>query len=468
LAAGYCPAIDAAIGSYKDTLSAFVADLGQQWDIVLGRTWLDKHNPDIDWQNDIVSFSDGVTRHTLRGKHEAATRHSPIGLTALQLKRCVRKGAQMYLVVLRDADAAGSTAPDVQTAEAVDVTDVLDQFQDVLGGIPETQPMPPSRAVDHAIALEPGSAPPNRGVIRLSQPELEELRRQLQELIDKGYIRPSVSPYGAPVLFARKKDGTLRLCIDYRALNKISVKNKYPLPRIDDLLDQLSGATVFSKIDLQSGYHQVRVAEADIPKTAFRTRYGHYEWTVMPFGLTNAPATFQSLMNAVLRPYLDTFVLVYLDDVLIYSKTQEEHKRHLALVLQALREHKLYAKLSKCEFGKRQLNFLGHVIGDNGISMDPSKVEAITSWPKPRTVTELQSFLGLGRYSPRAPWRALLPQCWRALAGPLLLPVHAPLGLAGATPWACHACLCRGSPLGDGGARRGPAPALPCSTTPCE
>ncbi|KAK6158149.1 hypothetical protein DH2020_005463 [Rehmannia glutinosa] len=177
--------------------------------------------------------------------------------------------------------------------------------------------------------------------------ELQELKKQLQELLDKGYIRPSVSPWGAPVLFVKKKDGTLRLCIDYRQLNRVTVKNKYPLPRIDDLFDQLQGARVFSKIDLMSGYHQLKIAENDIPKTAFRTRYGHYEFLVMPFGLTNAPAVFMALMNNVFRPYLDKFVIVFIDDILIYSKSSEEHEQHLMIVLQTLREKQLYDSCQK-------------------------------------------------------------------------------------------------------------------------
>ncbi|KAL4020645.1 hypothetical protein IC575_019426 [Cucumis melo] len=180
--------------------------------------------------------------------------------------------------------------------------------------------------------------------------ELKELKVQLQELLDKGFIRPSVSPWGAPVLFVKKKDGSMRLCIDYRELNKVTVKNRYPLPRIDDLFDQLQGATVFSKIDLRSGYHQLRIKDEDVPKTAFRSRYGHYEFIVMSFGLTNAPAVFMDLMNRVFREFLDTFVIVFIDDILIYSKTEAEHEEHLRMVLQTLRDNKLYAKFSKCEF----------------------------------------------------------------------------------------------------------------------
>ena len=173
----------------------------------------------------------------------------------------------------------------------------------------------------------------------MASTELKELKAQLQELVDGGFIRPSTSPWEAPVLFVKKKDGTWRLCIDYRQLNKVTIRNKYPLPLIDDLFDQLQGAKVFSKIDLRSGYHQLRIRESDIPKTAFRTRYGHYEFLVMSFGLTNAPAVFMDLMNRVFLPYLDRFVIVFIDDILVYSRSKLEHERHLGLVLQTLRQH---------------------------------------------------------------------------------------------------------------------------------
>ncbi|KAA0047375.1 hypothetical protein IC582_013588 [Cucumis melo] len=180
--------------------------------------------------------------------------------------------------------------------------------------------------------------------------ELKELKVQLQELLNKGFIRPSMSPWGAQVLFMKKKDGSMRLCIDYRESNKVTVKNRYPLPKIDDLFDQLQGATVFSKIDLRSGYHQLRIRDSDIPKIAFRSRYGHYEFIVMSFGLTNAPAVFMDLMNRVFKDFLDTFVIVFIDDILIYSKTEAEHEEHLHQVLKTLRANNLYAKFSKCEF----------------------------------------------------------------------------------------------------------------------
>ncbi|KAJ9516381.1 hypothetical protein QJQ45_011054 [Haematococcus lacustris] len=215
---------------------------------------------------------------------------------------------------------------------------------------------------------------------------------------EKGFIRPSTSPYASDVLFVRKKDGTFRMCIDYRPLNRITIKNKYPLPRFDNLLDRLHGATIFSKIDLRQGYHQIRIAPEDIPKTAFRTRYGHFEFTVMPFGLCNAPATFQRLMNDIFRQELDDCVILYLDDILIFLRTQEEHAQHLRRVLSLLQQHKLYAKLSKCEFGLSQTEFLGHIITSTGIACDPRKVAAVESWPTPQIVHDVRSFLGLANF----------------------------------------------------------------------
>ncbi|GKA90738.1 putative reverse transcriptase domain-containing protein [Tanacetum coccineum] len=188
------------------------------------------------------------------------------------------------------------------------------------------------------------------------------------------------------------------MCIDYRELNKLTVKNRYPLPRIDDLFDQLQGSSVYSKIDLRSGYHQLRVRDEDIPKTAFRTRYGHYEFQVMPFGLTNAPAVFMDLMNRVCRPYLDKFVIVFIDDILIYSKTKEEHDAHLRLILELLKKEELYAKFSKCDFWLSKVQFLGHVIDSEGIHVDPAKIESIKDWESPKTPTEIRQFLGLAGY----------------------------------------------------------------------
>ncbi len=274
---------------------------------------------------------------------------------------------------------------------------IKDEFSDVfLDGLPPG--MPPERKVVHSIPLQPDSAPQFRGIFRLSQVELQELRKQLDRLLRDGKISPSTSPYGAPILFVKKKDGSLRMCVDYRALNSQTVKNRYALPRIDELLDQLFGATRFSKIDLTSGYWQIAIAAADRHKTAFRTRYGHYEFNVMPFGLTNAPATFQSLMNDIFRDMLDVCVIVYLDDILVFSKNDEDHEKHVRQVLQRLRENKLYARPSKCIFFTDTIEYLGHVVGPDGIKPNPDLVKAIVTFPEPRTLKELQSFLGLANY----------------------------------------------------------------------
>ncbi|KAL0540162.1 hypothetical protein IC582_024392 [Cucumis melo] len=272
------------------------------------------------------------------------------------------------------------------------VKEFLDVFPDDLSGLP------PNREIEFTIELLPGIAPISQAPYRMAPSELKELKMQLQELVDKGYIRPSVSPWGAPVLFVKKKDGTLRLCIDYRQLNKVTIRNKYPLPCIDDLFDQLRGAGLFSKIDLRSGYHQLKVRESDIAKTAFRTRYGHYKFRVMPFGLTNAPAVFMDLMNRIFHRYLDQFVIVFIDDILVYSVDRESHEEHLRIVLQTLREKQLYAKFSKCEFWLKQVVFLGHVVSAKGVSVDPQKVEAIVNWERPINATEVRSFLGLAGY----------------------------------------------------------------------
>nr|GFC07392.1 putative reverse transcriptase domain-containing protein [Tanacetum cinerariifolium] len=268
----------------------------------------------------------------------------------------------------------------------------LKYFQKDLPGLP------PTRQVVFQIDLIPGAAPVAWAPYRLAPSEMKELSEQLKELSDKGFIRPSSSPWGAPVLFVKKKDGSFWMCIDYRELNKLTVKNHYPLLRIDDLFDKLQGSSVYSKIDLRSGYRQLRVREEDVLKTAFRTRYGHYEFQVMPFGLTNAPAVFIDLMNRVCKPYLDKFVIVFIDDILIYSKNKKEHEEHLRTILKLLKKEELYAKFSKCEFWIPKVQFLDHVINSEGIHVDPTKIEFIKDWVSPKSPTEIRQFLGLAGY----------------------------------------------------------------------
>ncbi|GJV54374.1 putative nucleotidyltransferase, ribonuclease H [Tanacetum coccineum] len=308
-------------------------------------------------------------------------------ISAMKARTLISHGCQGFLASVMDTSLE---SPNIENLSVV--REFADVFPDELPGLP------PAREIEFGIELIPGAEPISKAPYRMAPVELKELKEQLQEMLENGFIRPSVSPWGAPVLFVKKKDGSMRLCIDYRELNRITIRNRYPLPRIDDLFDQLQGAKYFSKIDLRSGYHQLRVREQDISKTAFRTRYGHYEFLVMPFGLTNAPAVFMDLMNRIFHEYLDKFVIVFIDDILVYSKSEEEHERHLRIVLEILRQKKLYAKFSKCEFWLQQVAFLGHIVSADGIIMDPSKVEAITKWPRPTTVTEVRSFLGLAGY----------------------------------------------------------------------
>ncbi|GKA57435.1 putative reverse transcriptase domain-containing protein [Tanacetum coccineum] len=258
--------------------------------------------------------------------------------------------------------------------------------------------LPPVRQVEFQIDLIPGATPVAQASYRLAPSEMQELSDQLQELADRGFIRPSTSPWGAPILFVKKKDESFRMCIDYRELNKLIVKNRYPLPRIDDLFDQLQGSSVYTKIDLRSGYHQLRVKDEDIPKTAFRMRYRHYEFQVMPFGLTNTPAVFMDLTNYVCKPYLDKFVIVFIDDILIYSRNKEEHADHLRIILELLKKEKLYAKFSKCDFWISIVQFLRHMINSQGIHVDPAKIEVVKNWASPTTPTEVRQFLGLAGY----------------------------------------------------------------------
>ncbi|GBG92639.1 hypothetical protein CBR_g56604 [Chara braunii] len=278
------------------------------------------------------------------------------------------------------------------------IRDLIREYRDVFPPYFSYSGIPPMRGVEHSIQLVPDYRVHHQAPYRLSIPEATKLKRQLKELLRLGFIKPSNSPWGAPVLFARKADGTLRLCIDYRGLNRYTVKNSYPMPRADELFDRLAGNRFFTKIDLRSGYHQIRVAAEDQPKTAFRSRLGHYEFTVMPFGLTNAPATFQTVMKDIFRDILEEYVLVYLDDILVYSRTLEDHIRHLRDVLQCLRKHGFYTKLSKCRFAQRKVDFLGHHESDQGLHMDDAKITAIEEWPDPTSAQQLCSFQGLTSY----------------------------------------------------------------------
>jgi hypothetical protein len=262
----------------------------------------------------------------------------------------------------------------------------------------------PDHPIEHAIVVDPTKPIPQRRPYKTSTTEDTLIETTLKYLLDHGLIRESDSPYASPVLVVPKKDGTFRFCIDYRILNRISRIDKFPIPRIDDLCDKLRGASVFSKMDLRSGYWQVRIKEEDVEKTAFRTKTGHYEWLVMPFGLTNAPATFQRLVTKILKEFFNDCACVYLDDIIIYSKTPEEHQDHLRRVFQKLNENQLFAKLSKCIFYQSEVEFLGHIINKDGVHTDPKKVQAMVDWPTPETLKELRGFLGLCNFYRKFIW----------------------------------------------------------------
>ncbi|GKD53695.1 transposon ty3-G gag-pol polyprotein [Tanacetum coccineum] len=353
--------------------------------IVLGVQWLKTLGPvEMDYEQLTIGFHLAGSSHKLQGlkgsELAALKTHELMGI----------QGTTLFLQITpvpTEDPPKRSPCPVIQR--------VLSQFSTVFQN-PTT--LPPKRFQDHGIPLLPGARPVSTRPYRQPYLQKAEIEKQVRELLQQGLIRPSHSPFSSPVLLVKKSDGTWRFCIDYRSLNDVTVKDKYPIPMIDELLDELHGSRFYSKLDLRSGYHQIRVRDEDIHKTAFKTHEGHYEFVVMPFGLTNAPATFQCLMNDLFRPYLRKFILVFFDDILIYSKTFEEHVDHLQVVLGILEANQLFAKASKCCFAVTQVNYLGHVISSDGVQVEPDKIQAVSAWPTPTNAKGVRGFLGLAGY----------------------------------------------------------------------
>lgn len=360
------------------------------YDIILGIDWMYCYSPvTLDLPPRLLTVH-------VQGKQVTLTDHTQPPphciLESHEMQKLMQKPVLGYVIHIHEMETP-STSVTIPIPE--EIAPLLEKFKILFE---ESNTLPPARDCDHAINLMPGSQPPNLRPYRVPHKQKEAMEEIIKKLLQNKEIRESLSPFSSPAVMVRKRDGSWRLCIDYRLLNSITIKNKFPMPVIEDLLDELHGAKIFSKLDLRSGYHQIRMQSADIPKTAFKTHMGHYEYTVMPFGLTNAPATFQNLMNTIFKDHLRSFVLVFFDDILVFSKNMEEHLLHLNTVFSILKQHNLSVKLSKCSFATKQVEYLGHVISGEGVATKPQNIEAIQKWPTPHNVSKLRGFLGLTGY----------------------------------------------------------------------
>jgi len=402
------------------TVNFYVTPLDPSCSVVLGYNWLTRYNPLIDWVLGSIVFRPHLldpSFPTMTPSARAASlpqqpssvsdeppppsvpapHISVIGAIPF-MRACKLPGAQCYRIQLTDTSVSGKAS--ALSDETPDLSQIPKEYHDFADVFSKEKAftLAPHRPYDLKIDIEEGQSPPIVPMYPISQTELQTLREFIDEHLRSGFIRSTMSPHGAPVLFVKKKDGSLRLCIDFRGLNKITKKDRYPLPFISDLLSTAGKARVYTTIDLRHAYHLVRVAEGDEWKTAFRTRYGSFEWLVMPFGLTNAPAAFQRFMNDIFGDLLDVFVIIYLDDILIYSNNPADHAKHVREVLRRLRQHGLYARPDKCRFSTDTVDYLGFILSPEGLKMDPSKVKTIQDWPEPRKVKDIQSFLGFANF----------------------------------------------------------------------
>jgi hypothetical protein len=370
-------------------VNAQLFDLGGM-DMVLGVEWLRTLGDTIvNWKKHTMSFWFNKQWVTLNGLKEQGNMET--------LQSVLRQNSKNHRVCLRKLNTIEDGSSTIEEEQQKELEGLLTRYTEVFQ---EPKGLPPIREKEHAIILKQGHDEINVRPYRYPHHHKNEIEKQIKELLAAGILRHNTSSYSSPVILVKKKDGSWRMCIDYRALNKATVPDKFPIPVIEELLDELSGARFFSKLDLKSGYHQVRVKEEDVHKTAFRTHEGHYEFLVMPFGLMNAPSTFQSLMNEVFRSFLRKFVLVFFDDILVYSQNWRSHMCHLEAVLKVLKIHGLVANQKKCQFGQQSIDYLGHIISMKGVAVDPSKVESVKAWPVPKNVKGVRGFFGAYRLLP--------------------------------------------------------------------